>query len=116
MARFRLPSINAYWIGGYKRAYPGALLRRAAFGGAEPSLLRHSSPAIIAGSVSLRADALDFLADAANYAVALAVFAWRYSGARDALPKGCVMGLFGLPQLRLDQGRFVSCAWRIGSI
>jgi Co/Zn/Cd efflux system component len=52
---------------------------------------------IIAGSVSLRADALDFLADAANYAVALAVVGlalqWR---ARAALLKGGVMGLCGL--------------------
>src|SRR5881628_275927 len=52
---------------------------------------------IIAGSVSLRADALDFLGDAANYAVALAVaglaLQWR---ARAALLKGSVMGLFGL--------------------
>ena len=52
---------------------------------------------IIGGSVSLRADALDFLADAANYAVALAVVGlalqWR---ARAALLKGSVMGLFGL--------------------
>jgi Co/Zn/Cd efflux system component len=52
---------------------------------------------IIAGSVSLRADALDFLADAANYAVALAVVGlalqWR---ARAALLKGAVMGVFGL--------------------
>ena len=52
---------------------------------------------IVGGSVSLRADALDFLADAANYAVALAVFGlalqWR---ARAALLKGAVMSLFGL--------------------
>jgi Co/Zn/Cd efflux system component len=52
---------------------------------------------IIAGSVSLRADALDFLADAANYTVALAVVGlalrWR---ARAALLKGAAMGLFGL--------------------
>src|SRR5690349_11842364 len=51
----------------------------------------------IAGSVSLRADALDFLGDAANYAVALAVLGlslqWR-AGA--ALLKGSVMGLFGV--------------------
>lgn len=56
-----------------------------------------TAASIIAGSVSLRADALDFLADAANYAVALAVFGfalhWR---ARAALLKGGVMGLFGL--------------------
>jgi Co/Zn/Cd efflux system component len=52
---------------------------------------------IIAGSVSVQADALDFLADAANYAVALAVVGlalrWR---ARAALLKGAAMGLFGL--------------------
>jgi Co/Zn/Cd efflux system component len=52
---------------------------------------------ILAGSVSLRADALDFLADTANYAVALLVVGlalrWR---ARAALFKGGVMGLFGL--------------------
>jgi Co/Zn/Cd efflux system component len=52
---------------------------------------------IVAGSVSLRADALDFLADAANYAVALTVVGlalqWR---ARAALLKGGIMGLFGL--------------------
>src|SRR5207253_6985232 len=52
---------------------------------------------VIAGSVSLRADALDFLGDAANYAVALAVVGlalhWR---ARAALFKGSVMGMFGL--------------------
>src|SRR5437762_9420632 len=52
---------------------------------------------VIAGSVSLRADALDFLGDAANYAIALAVVGlalnWR-AGA--ALLKGSVMGMFGL--------------------
>ena len=52
---------------------------------------------VIAGSVSLRADALDFLGDAANYAVALAVVGlalhWR---ARAALLKGSAMGMFGL--------------------
>lgn len=52
---------------------------------------------LLAGSVSLRADALDFLADAGNYAVALAVVGlalhWR---ARAALLKGGIMGLFGL--------------------
>jgi Co/Zn/Cd efflux system component len=52
---------------------------------------------VIGGSVSLRADALDFLGDAANYAVALAVIGlalhWR---ARAALLKGSVMGMFGL--------------------
>lgn len=51
----------------------------------------------VAGSVSLRADALDFLADALNYAIALAVIGlslrWR-AGA--ALVKGGIMALFGL--------------------
>ena len=52
---------------------------------------------IIAGSVSVRADALDFLADAANHAVALAVVGLALrSRARAALLKGAVMGLFGL--------------------
>jgi Co/Zn/Cd efflux system component len=50
-----------------------------------------------AESVSLRADALDFLGDAANYAVALLVLgralSWR---ACVALLKGDAMGLFGL--------------------
>jgi Co/Zn/Cd efflux system component len=52
---------------------------------------------LVSGSVSLRADALDFLGDAANYALALAVFGvalrWRASA---ALLKGIVMGAFGL--------------------
>ena len=51
----------------------------------------------IAGSASLRADALDFLADALNYIIALAVIAltlrWR---ACAALVKGGIMALFGL--------------------
>jgi cation diffusion facilitator family transporter len=49
------------------------------------------------GSVSLLADAIDFLGDAANYGVSLAVLgmalAWR---ARAALLKGLTMGAFGL--------------------
>jgi Co/Zn/Cd efflux system component len=48
-------------------------------------------------SMSLRADALDFFGDAANYALALAVFGmalrWR---AAAALAKGVVMGAFGI--------------------
>jgi Co/Zn/Cd efflux system component len=52
---------------------------------------------LFAGSVSLQADALDFLGDAANLAVGLAVLglsvAWR---ARAAMGKGAVMGGFGL--------------------
>src|SRR6266851_4565863 len=50
-----------------------------------------------AGSVSLQADALDFLGDAANYAISLGVagmaLAWR---ARASLLKGATMALFGL--------------------
>ncbi|HXV25391.1 MAG TPA: cation transporter [Alphaproteobacteria bacterium] len=52
---------------------------------------------LLAGSASLQADALDFLADAANYAVSLCVLGlalvWR---ARAALVKGVSMGVFGL--------------------
>jgi Co/Zn/Cd efflux system component len=51
----------------------------------------------VARSVSLQADALDFLGDAANYALALLVFGmalrWRASA---ALLKGGVMAAFGL--------------------
>jgi cation diffusion facilitator family transporter len=52
---------------------------------------------LVAGSVSLQADALDFLGDAANYAVSLTVLGmamrWRASA---AMAKGVVMGAFGL--------------------
>lgn len=52
---------------------------------------------LTAGSTALLADAADFLGDAANYALALAVLSmalvWR---ARVALLKGITMGLFGL--------------------
>ena len=52
---------------------------------------------VVSRSVSLRADALDFLGDAANYALALAVIGhtlrWR---AAAALIKAGVMGAFGL--------------------
>lgn len=52
---------------------------------------------LAAGSVSLQADALDFLADAANYGISLVVvgMALRYR-ALAALVKGASMGLFGL--------------------
>ena len=50
-----------------------------------------------AGSASLQADALDFLGDAANYAISLSVagmaLAWR---ARAALLKGASLGVLGL--------------------
>jgi Co/Zn/Cd efflux system component len=51
---------------------------------------------ILAGSSALQADALDFLADAANYGISISVaglaLAWR---ARAALIKGATMGVFG---------------------
>jgi Co/Zn/Cd efflux system component len=52
---------------------------------------------LAAGSASLQADALDFLGDAANYAISLMVvgMALRYR-ATAALAKGTTMGLFGL--------------------
>jgi Co/Zn/Cd efflux system component len=52
---------------------------------------------LAAGSVSLQADALDFLADAGNYGISLLVVgtALRYRAAA-ALAKGVTMGLFGL--------------------
>ena len=52
---------------------------------------------LTAGSVSLQADALDFLADAGNYGISLFVagMALRFR-ARAALAKGVTMGLFGL--------------------
>ena len=52
---------------------------------------------VAARSASLQADALDFLADAANYGISLFVvgMALRYR-ASAALAKGVTMGLFGL--------------------
>jgi Co/Zn/Cd efflux system component len=52
---------------------------------------------LAAGSASLQADALDFLGDAANYAISLLVvgMALRYR-ATAALAKGLTMGAFGL--------------------
>ena len=52
---------------------------------------------VAAGSASLQADALDFLADAANYGISLFVvgMALRYRAVA-ALAKGVTMGLFGL--------------------
>ena len=52
---------------------------------------------LAAGSVSLQADALDFLGDAANYGISLFVLGmslrWRASA---SLIKGCSMGMFGI--------------------
>src|SRR4051794_16532946 len=52
---------------------------------------------LISGSVSLQADALDFLGDVANYGISLFVIgmALRYR-ASAALIKGVTMGLFGI--------------------
>jgi Co/Zn/Cd efflux system component len=52
---------------------------------------------VLAGSVSLQADALDFFADSANYAISLLVIgmALKYR-AMAALAKGLTMALFGL--------------------
>jgi Co/Zn/Cd efflux system component len=52
---------------------------------------------VAAGSVSLQADALDFLGDAANYSISLLVvgMALRYL-ATAAMAKGMTMGVFGL--------------------
>jgi Co/Zn/Cd efflux system component len=59
--------------------------------------LIETGASLLAGSVSLQADALDFLGDTANYAVGLIVLGmevrWR---ARAAMGKGMVMGAFGL--------------------
>lgn len=51
---------------------------------------------LIAGSVSLQADALDFLADAGNYGISLLVVGMAlHHRARAALAKGAAMALFG---------------------
>src|SRR5882724_6316955 len=52
---------------------------------------------LAAGSASLQADALDFLGDAANYAISLLVvgMSLRYR-TMAAIAKGATMGIFGL--------------------
>jgi Co/Zn/Cd efflux system component len=52
---------------------------------------------LMAGSVSLQADALDFLGDVANYGISIFVIGMvlRYR-ATAALVKGATMGLFGV--------------------
>jgi Co/Zn/Cd efflux system component len=66
---------------------------------------------LASGSVSLLADAIDFLGDAANYGVSLAVLGmalvWR---ARAAWVKGLTMALFGVVVL----GRAGWVAWQGG--
>jgi Co/Zn/Cd efflux system component len=52
---------------------------------------------LMAGSASLQADALDFLADTANYGISVLVAGLGLiHRARAALAKGSTMGLFGL--------------------
>ncbi|HSK41879.1 MAG TPA: cation transporter [Arenibaculum sp.] len=52
---------------------------------------------VAAGSVSLQADAIDFLGDAANYAISLVVLGMALSiRAKAALVKGISLGLAGL--------------------
>src|SRR5256885_12289216 len=60
-------------------------------------MTRSGAAGLTAGSASLQADALDFLGDAANYAISLFVvgMALRYR-AIAALVKGSTMGVFGL--------------------
>ncbi len=78
----------------YRRVLWAALLINAAMFGIE------LAGGLLAGSVSLLADAIDFLGDAANYGVSLLVLGlaaqWR---ARAALLKGASMGLFGVAVL-----------------
>ena len=51
---------------------------------------------VFAGSISLQADALDFFADAATYAITLVVLGWGpLWRSRAGLLKGLAMGLFG---------------------
>jgi Co/Zn/Cd efflux system component len=78
----------------------GARFRRVLWGALAVNALMFVAEigaGLAAGSVSLQADALDFLGDAANYGLSLFVLsmalAWR---ARAALVKGLSMGAFGL--------------------
>src|SRR4029077_17165498 len=76
---------------GYRRILWTALVLNAGM------CLVETAASLVAGSVSLQADALDFLGDAANYAVTLTVLGmavhWR-AGA--AMAKGVAMAAFGL--------------------
>ena len=76
---------------GYRRILWTALALNAGM------CLVETAASLVAGSVSLQADALDFLGDAANYAVTLTVLGmavhWRASA---AIAKGVAMAVFGL--------------------
>lgn len=75
----------------YRRVLWAALLINAAM------FLVEMVAGVTAGSVSLKADAMDFMSDAANYAVSLFVLGmaltWR---AKAALVKGLSLGVVGL--------------------
>lgn len=75
----------------YRRVLWAVLVLNAAMFGIE------LAAGLMGDSVSLQADAIDFLGDAATYGLTLLVLdmtlAWR---ARAALVKGATMGLFGL--------------------
>lgn len=75
----------------YRRVLWAALVINAAMFAVE------MTAGVRAGSSSLRADALDFLGDAANYGISLFVvgMALHYR-ARAALAKGLTMGAFGI--------------------
>jgi Co/Zn/Cd efflux system component len=76
---------------GYRRVLWAVLFINAAM------FLVEIGAGLAAGSASLQADALDFLGDAANYAISLFVvgMALRYR-ASAALAKGITMAVFGL--------------------
>lgn len=64
---------------------------------------------LMAGSVALQADALDFLGDAGNYGLSLMVLGMNVqTRAGVALAKGVVMGAFGLGVLAVAVWRLVS--------
>ena len=66
---------------------------------------------LMAGSASLQADALDFLADTANYGISLWVAGLGIvHRARAAVAKGSTMGLFGLWVLIAIPRRYHDCS------
>lgn len=82
---------NQLWGQGYRRVPRAVLAINAAM------FLVEMIAGLAAASVSLQADALDFLADTGNYGISLFVIgmALRYR-ATAALAKGMTMGLFGV--------------------
>lgn len=76
---------------GYRRILLAALVLNAAMAGVECAV------GLWAGSMAVEADALDFLGDAANFAIGLLALGWSPRGrANAALVKGLCMGAFGL--------------------